>query len=70
MCVMKLSFDDLDGLLWQLTFRLWDGKITLKTYVRDWDELVAFAGWSESDFLQELDERWTAQRKPSVVFLC
>lgn len=71
MIFVKLSFNDIDGLLWQLTNRLWDNKIDFQTYLAEWDELLAFACWSEIEFLQELDNRWsTMDRKGHTVFLC
>lgn len=70
MCIIKLSFDDLDGLLWQLTLKLWDGKLDTETYLKEWDALMAFAGWTENDYLSEIDGRWTTERRSHVVFLC
>ena len=71
MSLMKLSFVDLDGLLWQLTGHLWDDKISLETYVKEWDLLLEFAGWTEAQFLQELDDRWHSnERRSHIVFEC
>ena len=71
MSIMKLSFDDLNGLLWRLTDRLWEDKICLESYNKEWDTLLEFAGWTEKQFLEELDNQWhSSERKPHVVFMC
>lgn len=71
MSLMKLSFDDLDGLLWQLTNHLWEDKISFEVYVKEYDMLLEFAGWTEAQFLLELDNRWHAsERRTHVVFEC
>jgi hypothetical protein len=71
MSLMKLSFDDLDGLLWQLTNHLWECNISLEVYLKEWDLLIEFAGWTEDEFLLELDGRWhSSERRSHVVFMC
>lgn len=70
-CPMRLSFNDLDGLLLLLADRLFAGVIDYELYVIEWERLVEFAGWTEQQYLEEIDRRWTgtSDRSP-VVFLC
>jgi hypothetical protein len=55
-----------------LTNRLFDGKISLDQYVSEYDELVAFAGWTWDNLSNEVDARWTNQARqvPQCVFIC
>jgi len=70
MALMRVSFEVLDGLLERLTERIWEKQISVDTYVAEFDLVLEFAGWTEEQFIEEIDKRWTANRKASQVFLC
>lgn len=68
---MRLSFAQLDGMLDVLTEKFMHGQIDLCEYVDDWNELVEFAGWTWEEFANEVDKRWTPQKRAaSPLFQC
>lgn len=68
---MKLSYEDLGRLEASLFERLSSGKIDVQTYVREWDDIVSFAGWTWDEVATEIDARWTRLTVvPQPAFLC
>ena len=68
---MRLSFSHLDSMLHRLSERLLDGELKLDEYLREFERVITFAGWTWDEFLKELDARWTSpNRKPQPAFLC
>jgi hypothetical protein len=69
---MRLCFDVLEAMLQGLTARLLVGKLSIDRYVEEYDEIVAFSGWTLDDFGREVDSRWahSGRQSPRPVFLC
>lgn len=67
---MRLSFDDLEALHEGLVARLHAGTVGLNGYRDEWDRLVTFAGWTWHEYADEVDRRWTLNRKTSDAFVC
>jgi hypothetical protein len=68
--VKRLPFNVLDGLLRRLTDRLAERKISLQAYLDEYERVLEFAGWTDEQLQEAVDERWTAPSKPAQVFLC
>ena len=68
---MKLSWAQLESLLDKLTDEHLRGKLDLCEYVDEWNDLIEFAGWTWEEFADEIDKRWTPQKKASSpLFKC
>jgi hypothetical protein len=67
---MRLAFADLNALHDQLSSQLFHQQLTLATYVAEWDQVLAFAGWTLAEYGQEVDRGWTTERRPVRAFLC
>ncbi len=68
---MRLTFAQLEALLDDLTDRYSKGKIDIQDYVDEWDDLVEFAGWTWDEFADEVDRRWTPQKRAACpMFRC
>ena len=67
---MKVEFDVLDAFIEALSERLWADVITLTQYNKQWDDLIEFTGWTEEEYLEQLNKGWTDGRKRTSVFLC
>jgi hypothetical protein len=68
---MRLSWAQLESLLDKLTDEHLAGKLELGDYVDEWNDLIDFAGWTWEEFAEEIDRRWTRQKKEaSPLFMC
>jgi hypothetical protein len=68
---MKLSWSQLEALLDGLTDDYASGKLDITGYIDEWNELVDFAGWTWEEFADEVDKRWTQEKKhASLLFKC
>ena len=70
MWIMKLPWDVLDGLLFQLTDRMWEGDLDPEVYTQEFNKVLDFAGWTEEEMREEIDRRWELPRRAAVVFQC
>lgn len=59
---MKLSWEQLQSLLNVVEEAYQTGKIDLSTYLAEWEGQLEFAGWTDEEFADEVERRWTTGR--------
>ena len=68
---MKLTWAQLEALLDALNDDVMSGRIDVSDYIDEWNELIGFAGWTWEEFADEVDKRWTPEKKQaSPLFKC
>lgn len=68
---MRLTYEDLEVLESELFEKYIVGILEVDTYIREWDELVVFTGWTWDEILIEIDRRWNLPvTKRRISFVC
>lgn len=62
---MKLTFDQLMSLHDGLIDKLYHRKISVATYVNEWNDIMEFSGLTLAEFADEVDLRWDVQKMAS-----
>ena len=68
---MQLPWAQLEVMLDKLTSDYTQGKLDITRYVDEWDDLIEFAGWTWEQFADEVNKRWSPEKKQVIqLFEC
>lgn len=66
----RLTLNELLVFQDELDLKLWTGLLALGPYLLQWNSLLVFAGWTQSQYEAAIDDRWFVWSTASLSVPC